>query len=272
MTDGEEAKPGGHKTLEEVPEKQPVSYLELFRYATGRDKFYIASGFGLAIIAGAVLPLTSVAEGLFSNIYLTNGDHIGNKTLLANALYIAAAFLGLGLFLFVTCYLQHYLFSAASRSIVQRIRKEFVKAVLRQKAVWFEENHAGMITTQLTENITQIEDGIGDKMGMLARGITTFVVSAAVAFSYSWRITLICVGVGPVSTATMMLMAWFDATRAPLDKSEGAPSKEVHLANTSVSALPLLKRSTKQAIKNGQTRKIVPTCSEVPVRTTLTTL
>ncbi|EYC28977.1 hypothetical protein Y032_0007g3528 [Ancylostoma ceylanicum] len=211
MTNRDEAKPKKDAESEEAPEKGPVSYSELFRYASRRDKFYIACGFGLAIIAGAVLPLTSVAEGLFSNIYLTNKEHVGNKTLLANGLYIAAAFLGLGLFLFVTCYLQHYLFSAASRSMVQRIRKEFVKAVLRQNAVWFEKNNAGMITTQLTENITQIEDGIGDKMGMLARGITTFVASAAVAFTYSWRITLISIGVGPVSTVTMVLMAWLSS-------------------------------------------------------------
>ncbi|KHJ88573.1 hypothetical protein OESDEN_11632 [Oesophagostomum dentatum] len=56
-------------------------------------------------------------------------------------------------------------------------------------------------------NIAQIEDGIGDKIGMLARGFSVFLSSAVFAFGYSWRITLICVGVGPVSAITMAIMS-----------------------------------------------------------------
>ncbi|ETN79009.1 ABC transporter transmembrane region [Necator americanus] len=58
----------------------------------------------------------------------------------------------------------------------------------------------------------QIEDGIGDKMGMLARGVSMFLASAAYAFAFSWRITLICVGVGPVSAITMAVMSKLSAS------------------------------------------------------------
>ncbi|KIH46753.1 hypothetical protein ANCDUO_23191 [Ancylostoma duodenale] len=98
---------------------------------------------------------------------------------------------------------------AASRNIVERIRKEFVSAVLRQNAMWQDENNAGAITTQLNENIAQIEDGVGDKIGMLARGVSMFIASAAFAFAFSWRITLVCVAVGPVSAITMAVMSKF---------------------------------------------------------------
>ncbi|KHJ80116.1 hypothetical protein OESDEN_20217, partial [Oesophagostomum dentatum] len=56
-------------------------------------------------------------------------------------------------------------------------------------------------------NIAQIEDGIGDKIGMLARGVFLFLSSAAFALAFSWRITLVCVGVGPVSAITMAIMS-----------------------------------------------------------------
>ncbi|VDM65470.1 unnamed protein product [Strongylus vulgaris] len=103
--------------------------------------------------------------------------------------------------------MQHYFLFTASRDIAERIRKEFVTAVLRQNAVWLDENNSGTITTQLNENITQIEDGIGDKIGMLARGVSMFIASAALAFAYSWRITLICIAVGPISAITMAIMS-----------------------------------------------------------------
>ncbi|KHJ91894.1 hypothetical protein OESDEN_08227 [Oesophagostomum dentatum] len=93
-----------------------------------------------------------------------------------------------------------------------RIRKEFVAAVLRQSAMWLDENNCGTITAQLNENIAQIEDGIGDKIGMLARGFSVFLSSAVFAFGYSWRITLICVGVGPVSAITMAIMSKLSAS------------------------------------------------------------
>ncbi|CAJ0588656.1 unnamed protein product [Cylicocyclus nassatus] len=192
---------------EQDSKRKPVPFLELFRYATKWDKCYVALGFTLSIITGILLPFTSVADGLFPNIYLTNSDHIRNVGLLIEALYISAAFLALGTLLFISCFIQHYLFSTASQNMVRCIRKEFVKAVLRQNAAWFENNNAGMITTLLSENITQIEDGVGDKMGMLSRGITTFLASAVVALVYNWRVTLITVGVGPVSALTMLFMA-----------------------------------------------------------------
>ncbi|KJH44964.1 hypothetical protein DICVIV_09001 [Dictyocaulus viviparus] len=56
-------------------------------------------------------------------------------------------------------------------------------------------------------NVSQIEDGIGDKMGLLARGVATFISSATFAFVFNWRITLVCVGVGPVSVITMAIMS-----------------------------------------------------------------
>ncbi|VDM73077.1 unnamed protein product [Strongylus vulgaris] len=53
-------------------------------------------------------------------------------------------------------------------------------------------------------------------MGMLSRGITTFIASAVVALIFNWRVTLIIVAVGPVSTVTMMIMAWLSTS--PMNK------------------------------------------------------
>ncbi|WKY13006.1 hypothetical protein Q1695_004098 [Nippostrongylus brasiliensis] len=164
---------------EQTFEREPVSVSDLFRYASKRDRYYVVAGFLLAVVVGAILPLNCVFGGLYTNIYLKERNH--------------------------------YFLTRASRSISSRIRKEFIKAVLRQNAAWFDENTAGAITTQLNENVSQIEDGIGDKIGMLARGVTVFISSVILAFAYSWRITLVCAGVGPVSAVTMAIMSRISA-------------------------------------------------------------
>ncbi|KAK5965467.1 p-glycoprotein 11, partial [Trichostrongylus colubriformis] len=178
-----------------------------FRYASGRDRYYVTAGFILAVIVGAIMPMACVLAGMFSNIYLKNKQHVGNELLWKQTMYICAAFLGIGVALFILCYFQNYFLTVASHNICERIRKKFVEAVLAQSAAWFDENSAGASTTKLNENVAQIEDGIGDKMGMLARGVTVFIVSAAIAFVYSWRITLICIWAGPVSAITMAIMS-----------------------------------------------------------------
>ncbi|VDM59945.1 unnamed protein product [Angiostrongylus costaricensis] len=159
----------------EKRDRTPVSVLELFRFASKRDRYSMATGCVLALIVGSVLPVNCVLGGLYVNIYLTDANH--------------------------------YFLRLASRNIAKRIRKEFVMAVLRQNAAWFDKNCAGSITTQLNENISQIEDGIGDKMGMLARGISTLIACVTFALVSSWKITLVCVGVAPVSVITMAVMS-----------------------------------------------------------------
>ncbi|KAK6053225.1 hypothetical protein COOONC_09270 [Cooperia oncophora] len=140
----------GDLSTEDV-EQEPVSVTDLFRYASTRDRYYVAAGFILAVIVGAVLPLNCVLGGLYTNIYLQNNDHVGNDSLWTQAFHLCAAYLGGGVLLFILCYFQNYFLSLASHNIVGRIRKEFVKAVLAQNAAWFDENNAGAITTKLNE-------------------------------------------------------------------------------------------------------------------------
>lgn len=59
----------------------------------------------------------------------------------------------------------------------------------------------------LLRNIDKIKDGIGDKVGMIVRGITMYVTCLVVGFIYEWRITLVMLGTGPVSAALLSFMA-----------------------------------------------------------------
>lgn len=129
----------------------------------------MALGFILAICVGAILPVDAFLGGLYANIYLKEEEHIENEELWWEAMYICIGFLSGAVAIFVLSYLQQYLLLTAAHRIAGRIRKEFIKAVLRQDAAWLDANSAGTITTTLNENVAQIEDGLGDKIGMLAR-------------------------------------------------------------------------------------------------------
>ncbi|VBB29841.1 unnamed protein product [Acanthocheilonema viteae] len=102
---------------------------------------------------------------------------------------------------------QYICLKIASLNITCTMRKEYMKSLLRQDAAWFDQQKTGTLTAQLNANIEKIKDGIGDKVGMILRGITMFLISLVIGFIYEWRITLVMLGTGPASAALLSIMA-----------------------------------------------------------------
>ncbi|EPB70509.1 ABC transporter, ATP-binding protein [Ancylostoma ceylanicum] len=96
-------------------------------------------------------------------------------------------------------------------NVVDTIRKEYLAAVLRQDAAWFDENPSGVITSQLNDNIARIQDGMGDKLGLLVRGFSMFFSSVIVCCVISWQITLISLTMGPISAMTLAMLGKVNA-------------------------------------------------------------
>ncbi|VDM47301.1 unnamed protein product, partial [Toxocara canis] len=107
---------------------------------------------------------------------------------------------------------QYLCFKNASLNIARNVRSKYMESLLRQNAGWFDTQKSGTITSQLNEyvvfeNIDKIKDGVGDKVGLILRGVTMFVTCIVLGFIYQWRITLVMIGMGPVSAALMSSMA-----------------------------------------------------------------
>uniref|UniRef100_A0A914E6C6 Uncharacterized protein n=2 Tax=Acrobeloides nanus TaxID=290746 RepID=A0A914E6C6_9BILA len=79
--------------------------------------------------------------------------------------------------------------------------------MLRQDAAWWDTQKYGTITSQLNENIDKIRDGIGDKIGLLLRGISMYITTFVVAFIIDWLTAFVILAVGPLSCLTMLFMA-----------------------------------------------------------------
>ena len=58
-----------------------------------------------------------------------------------------------------------------------------------------------------SSNIDRIKDGIGDKLGLIVCGIVMFLTCTAISLINEWRITLVAVGVAPISAVLMSVMA-----------------------------------------------------------------
>uniref|UniRef100_A0A0R3RPU8 ABC transporter, ATP-binding protein n=1 Tax=Elaeophora elaphi TaxID=1147741 RepID=A0A0R3RPU8_9BILA len=154
---------------------KPVSFFQLFRFATIYDRFMVVVGAILAILSGIFQPTICLIGGELTNIFLLTKDYICLKN--------------------------------ASLNITCTMRDEYVKSLLRQDAAWFDQQKSGALTAQLNTNIEKIKDGIGDKVGMILRGVSLYLTSLVIGFFYEWRVTFVMLAMGPASAALLSFMA-----------------------------------------------------------------
>ncbi|KAK5980003.1 ABC transporter ATP-binding protein [Trichostrongylus colubriformis] len=190
---------------DQVLEVKPVSIFGLFRFTTPWDHFCIFIGIICSIISGISQPVMALVSGRITNVLLVyppNSKEFRNKAY--ENVYI---FLGIGVFILITNFIQFMCFHSCCVRVMARMRHEYVRSILRQNAGWFDRNHSGTLTTKLNDNMERIREGIGDKLGLLLRGCAMFIAAVIIAFIYQWRLALMMLGVVPSTCVIMSFMA-----------------------------------------------------------------
>lgn len=72
---------------------------------------------------------------------------------------------------------------------------------------------------QFFRNIGRIQAGIGEKLGLLIRGVSMFAAALIIGFIYQWRLALLLLCIGPANCAIMGLFSQFidKSTKKELD-------------------------------------------------------
>ncbi|KAL6735591.1 hypothetical protein Aduo_006015 [Ancylostoma duodenale] len=201
----------GEMESKEKLEVEPISLKELFRFATPLDTFYLTVGTVCALMGGAIQPFVLILGGWITTVYLQPEEKVGNDKFWNDVMFYVVWMGIAGVGALVTSFLQSFFLQRGCVNVVDTIRKEYLAAVLRQDAAWFDENPSGVITSQLNNNIARIQDGMGDKLGLLVRGFSMFFSSVIICCVISWQITLISLTMGPISAMTLALLGKVNA-------------------------------------------------------------
>jgi ATP-binding cassette, subfamily B (MDR/TAP), member 1 len=94
-----------------------------------------------------------------------------------------------------------------------RIRDQYLKSLLRQNIAYFDHLGAGEITTRITADTFLIQDGISEKFGLTLTSGSTFISAFAIAFSRSWKLTLILMStvvaiILSIGVGSSLMMKW----------------------------------------------------------------
>lgn len=93
---------------------------------------------------------------------------------------------------FVTIYIATVGFIYVGEHVSQKIREQYLKAILRQNIGFFDKLGAGEITTRITADTNLVQDGISEKVGLTLTAVATFVTAFVIGFVKFWKLTLIC--------------------------------------------------------------------------------
>ncbi|XP_012881535.1 PREDICTED: multidrug resistance protein 1 [Dipodomys ordii] len=194
-------------------EKKPtVSTFAMFRYAGWLDKLYMILGTLAAVVHGAALPImmlifgdmtdsfanagSSLPNATQSNVYLNKTDIL--EKLEQDMTKYAYYYTGIGAGVLVAAYIQVSFWCLAAGRQINKIRKEFFHAIMKQEIGWFDVHDVGELNTRLTDDVSKINEGIGDKIGLFFQAMATFFTGFIVGFTRGWKLTLVILAISPV--------------------------------------------------------------------------
>uniref|UniRef100_A0A672QK42 ATP-binding cassette sub-family B member 5 n=1 Tax=Sinocyclocheilus grahami TaxID=75366 RepID=A0A672QK42_SINGR len=232
---------------EENEKVEMVGTFEIFRYADGVDIFLMLLGTVMSIANGTVLPLMVIVFGDMTNSFVddTIAENLKNITLPPNftfpqpsneslgeqmtrhAIYYSI----MGFVVLFAAYMQVAFWTLAAGRQVKKLRKRFFHSIMKQEIGWFDVNETGQLNTRLTDDVYKINEGIGDKLGMLLQNLTTFLTGIIIGFVKGWKLTLVILAVSPllgISAAIIAkVMTSFTSREQTAYAKAGAVAEEV---------------------------------------------
>ncbi|KAK9314461.1 P-loop containing nucleoside triphosphate hydrolase protein [Lipomyces starkeyi] len=122
---------------------------------------------------------------------------------------IALFFVGLAIADFLTSTINTYIFIDRGEVLSSRIRKSYLDSTLRQNIAYFDKLGTGEITTRISTDILLVQEGMSEKVGQVSSNITTFISALLIAFTRSWKLTIILTSITFSVLVTMTVASRF---------------------------------------------------------------
>ncbi len=115
-------------------------------------------------------------------------------------------FLYIGAGMFVANFLAQFMWAYSSLRQIHNLKESYFATILKQEQGWFDINNAYEFATKVQAQLEQIELGVGDKFGLVIQMVTQVIAGLIVAFTTSWKLTLIMLCVSPAILACICFL------------------------------------------------------------------
>ncbi|XPS92324.1 hypothetical protein M3J09_001723 [Ascochyta lentis] len=180
-----------------------LGFFQLLFYAnpTWLDKLLVGTGVTFAIAAGVPFPIVGIIFGqLVDDINQATcsnqagaggtGDQSSINENVLLLVYIAIAS-------FACIYIHLVCWNIASQRLAQRIRDRYLRNLLRQDLAFFDNLQSGEVSSRLNGDISAIEGGTGEKVGVALTCLSFCVTAYIVGFIKNAELTGMLVSLVP---------------------------------------------------------------------------
>uniref|UniRef100_A0A803YA59 ATP binding cassette subfamily B member 1 n=1 Tax=Meleagris gallopavo TaxID=9103 RepID=A0A803YA59_MELGA len=240
--------------------KTIIKFLVYFRYSDQQDKLLMALGTAMAVLHGASLPLMMIVFGDMTDSFIASENITNpelNYKLSLGALFeaeYAYYYSGIGAGVLFAAYIQVSFWTLAASRQIKRIRQEFFHAIMRQEIGWFDVNDVCELNTRIVDDISKINEGIGEKIAMFFQAVATFFTGFIVGFTKGWKLTLVILALSPVlgfsSALWAKIISTFTNKELTAYAKAGAVAEEVLAAVRTVVAFGGQRKETERYQKN----------------------
>ncbi|XP_072979313.1 ABC transporter B family member 19-like [Typha angustifolia] len=214
---------------------QPVGLLSLFKYSTARDLVLVFLGCVGAMISGGSLPWYSYLFGNFVNKIAL--ESINDKDQMMKDVKKICLYMGtLALIVIIGAYMEITCWRTVGERSAQRIRREYLRAVLRQDVGFFDtEVSTADVMHGISSDVAQIQEVMGEKMAHFIHHIFSFIFGYMVGFIKAWKVALVVFSVTPVMMFTGIV---YKAVYVGLtSKEEASYMKAGNIAQQAISSI-----------------------------------
>ncbi|PGH13035.1 hypothetical protein AJ79_03872 [Helicocarpus griseus UAMH5409] len=187
MAEGSDAVADSRAVKNQKLIRRATRYVRLLGYAqpTAVDLTLLTVGIIAAIASGVPFPLMGILFGqLVDNLNSAScsSDATAGPSYQAqvNDKVLKVVYIGIAYFVLVYIYVASW--NLFGERLAQRLRERYFKSLLRQDASFFDDMPAGEAASRLTGDITTIQQGTSEKVGVVLNSVSFFITAYIIAF------------------------------------------------------------------------------------------
>uniref|UniRef100_A0A1A9USS9 ABC-type xenobiotic transporter n=1 Tax=Glossina austeni TaxID=7395 RepID=A0A1A9USS9_GLOAU len=190
------------RVKKEEEKKYEVSFSRIMKL-NAPEWPYIALGCVAAALHGATFPAWAIFFGDFFAI-MSNAD---NAYVQSEATFLSYLFMAIGVVAGLGTFVQTFMFNTAGAKMTSRLRRDTFETLLKQEAAYFDHssNSVGALCSRLAADCSNVQGATGTRIGMMLQCLSTLLVGIAVAFVYSWNLTLVTIVLVPFICLSIFL-------------------------------------------------------------------
>ncbi|KAL7929945.1 P-loop containing nucleoside triphosphate hydrolase protein [Trichoderma chlorosporum] len=181
------------KTSDDSPSAGFGTLMRVFTFGETKDKVIQIACAAAAVCSGAVMPLMALVFGRLTANFTDKEEQSSAdfmKHVQTNALWFVYLFIAK----FTLVYIWSFGFGYSANRMVQALRLKCLNRILNRSVTAHDAQTPGALSNAITTHCNSIQAALSDRIGIMIQAFSMLLASFAVAFSQSWHLTLVMLG------------------------------------------------------------------------------